>query len=151
MESRDAAGWVRIFGVTGWRLAAMIRLASFSVVAALLLASPQALAAPDAAPITTEQQAAMEAVMRKHMADLEPAMKEAAGTLKKTMDTPENRAVMDKMAREMETLAKTQGEAMVKAVQPMMADMLPRLLRMQADMLEALFTPPPAKEAAPKR
>ena len=89
--------------------------------------------------ISPAQADAAETVMKKHMATLEPQMKAMAKDMAKNMDTPENRAAMEKMAKEMQGLAARQLPVMMKAMQPMMAEMLPQLLRMQADMLQAMF------------
>ncbi len=90
--------------------------------------------------MTPEKQKALEAVMSKHMAGATPQMDAMGKTMAKSLDTPEMRASMDKIAKEMSGTMAKQLPAMMQAMQPMMADVLPRMLRMQADMLQILFS-----------
>ncbi len=92
--------------------------------------------------MTPEKQKAMDAVMQKHLAGAAPEMDAMGKTMAKSLDTPEMRASMDKVAKEMSGVMAKQLPVMMQAMQPMLADMLPRMLRMQADMLQILFAPP---------
>jgi hypothetical protein len=92
--------------------------------------------------MTPEKQKAMDAAMQQHMAGVAPEMEAMGATMAKSMNTPEMRASMDKVAKEMTGMMAKQVPVMMQAVQPMLSDMLPRMLRMQADMLQILFTPP---------
>jgi hypothetical protein len=97
--------------------------------------------------MTPEKQKAMDAAMSKHMADVAPQMEGMGKAMAKSFDTPEMRASMDKIAKEMSGTMAKQLPAVMQAMQPVMADMLPRMLRMQADMMQILFSgaPPAAK------
>lgn len=121
----------------------LVYILRMSVAATALVIAPAAFAADESKPVlpavSAEHPAAVDAVMKKQLAELEPMMKAMGGQLAKGLDSPENRAAMEKIGKEMQSLAVTQGAAMARAMQPMMADMLPRMLRMQADMLEAMF------------
>jgi hypothetical protein len=90
--------------------------------------------------MTTEKQKAMDAAMSKHMAGVAPQMDDMGKAMAKSIDTPEMRASMDKIAKEMSGTMAKQLPAMMQAMQPMMAEMLPRMLRMQADMMQILFS-----------
>jgi hypothetical protein len=90
--------------------------------------------------MTPEKQKAMDAAMAKHMAGATPQMEEMGKAMAKSIDTPEMRASMDKIAKEMSGTMAKQLPVMMQALQPMMADMLPRMLRMQADMMQILFS-----------
>lgn len=68
------------------------------------------------------------------------ALDDMGKTMAKSLDTPEMRASMDKIAKDMSGTMAKQLPVMMQAMQPMMADMLPRMLRMQADMLQILFS-----------
>jgi hypothetical protein len=90
--------------------------------------------------MTTEKQKALDAMMSKHMAGVAPQMDDMGKTMAKSLDTTEMRASMDKIAKEMSGTMAKQLPVVMQAMQPMMADMLPRMLRMQADMLQILFS-----------
>jgi hypothetical protein len=90
--------------------------------------------------ITPEKQKALEALMSKQMAGVAPQMDDMGKTMAKSLDTPEMRASMDKITKEMSGTMARQLPAMMQVMQPMMADLLPRMLRMQADMLQILFS-----------
>jgi hypothetical protein len=105
-------------------------------------AAPELEAAVKAMGMTPEKRQAMEAAMKQHMAGMEPEMEAMGKTMTKSLDTPEMRASMDKVAKEMTGVMASQVPVMMQAMQPMLADMLPRMLRMQADMLQILFATP---------
>jgi hypothetical protein len=99
--------------------------------------------------LTPEKQKAVDAAMQKHMAGVAPEMEAMGKTIAQSMNSPEMRESMDKVAKEMSGVVAKQLPVMMQAMQPMLSDMLPRMLRMQADMLQILFTPP-SKEAKSK-
>ncbi len=95
--------------------------------------------------MTPEKQKAIDAAMQKHMAGVTPEMEAMGKTMAKSMNTPEMRESMDKVAKEMTGAMAKQLPVMMQAMQPMLSDMLPRMLRMQADMLQILFSAPVAE------
>jgi hypothetical protein len=98
--------------------------------------------------MTPEKQKAMEAAMQKHMGGMGPEMEAMGKSMEKSINSPEMRESMDKVSKEMSGMIAKQVPAMMQAVQPMLNDVLPRMLRMQADMLQILFAAP---EAQPKK
>jgi uncharacterized transporter YbjL len=100
--------------------------------------------------MTPEKQKAIDAAMSKYLVGVAPQIDTVGKAVGKSVDTPEMRASMDKVAKEVSGTLTKQLPVMLQAVQPVMADMLPRLLRMQADMLQILFSGavPPATPAA---
>ncbi len=100
--------------------------------------------------MTPEKEQAMKAAMAKHMAGITPEMEAAGKTVAQSVNSPEMRESMDKVAKDMSGMMAKQVPVMMQAMQPMLADMLPRMLRMQADMLQIMFAPP-AKPVANKK
>jgi gas vesicle protein len=95
--------------------------------------------------MTPEKQRAIDAMLKKYMTGMAPEMNAMGKNVAQSMDTPEMRASMDKVAKDMSGVMAKQVPVMMQAMQPMLKDMLPQLLRMQADMLQIMFTPPAAE------
>jgi hypothetical protein len=92
--------------------------------------------------MTPEKRKAMDTVLQHHMAGITPEVNAMGKSMAKSFDTPEMRASMDKVAKEMTGVMAKQLPVMMQAMQPMLSDLLPRLLRMQADMLQIMFAAP---------